>query len=258
LYALLLVPFSSLASSSVRFSNHINNISNEGMNRLRRIKTNLKRNSGRYFKVICLLAIVLPTSTTILRLTQDNQLSNTLWESGGSDVDSYTNGQNVYYAAVGIYYVLQPDLGFFITHFLSPSNREIISELKYGDFYNVGAFINTELPQNAIILTTDVRAFYFSDRKMIWDGNNGINQIYLKEDIGKVLDMLKDYNITHILYATGPAGEKEREMMGLSNSTFMQNIDNGDIFKEVWRGNGSGELNLRGPIVLYEINQTSA
>jgi hypothetical protein len=89
---------------------------------------------------------------------------------------------------------------------------------------------------------------------MIWEGNNGINQIYLKEDIGEVLDMLKDYNITHILYATGEAGADQRTLMGLTNTTFMQNIDNGDIFKVIWMGNGSGKTTLGGPIVLYEIN----
>ena len=246
-YALLLVPFSGLVSSQ-----------KPSCHKIQRKKYNLRRHIGTYFKVLCLIAILLPSTCTILQLTKnDVYMSKVLWKNGGANLYSIVGGRNVYLTAVGIYYVLEPDMNFFLMHFMNPPDKETVSKLKFGDLYNVGVFINTKLPKNAVILTTDNRAFHFSERRMIWDGNKGINQIYLKKNFKKVLGILKSHGVTHFLYGGGAAFESEREMMGLQNTPLMNNLNDAKIFKVVWKGNKEGKISLKGPIILYEINYTS-
>lgn len=83
---------------------------------------------------------------------------------------------------------------------LDKSQADLIKKY-HGKLSKVWGFINSKnIPQDAVIFSLDPNVYYI-DRKVIWDKNPGVNQIYKQDDICEVLTILKRYGITHILYS---------------------------------------------------------
>ncbi len=257
-YAFSLIAFSGLTSLRTRTNQDI------GWYRTKKYLQILKaQRVEKYFKVICILAILLPVSCTALKLIEnDNYIANVIWEGGGKNIYSLGGGPAIYASTFGIYSAFEPNMHFLLLHFVDPPDIETVSKTKYGDFYQVGVFINSNLPENTTILTMEIRAFHFSERQMIWDGNKGINRIYLQEDLEEVLKIMKAYGITHILYREGRGFENMRtQRLGIEfrETSLIHHINDKEIFKIVWRGatgDGIWGFDRRGNVqlVLYEID----
>jgi len=235
IYGILLVPFSSIArvNDETKFER----------------RQNKRIHRWNPTKIFFILILFLPLFGVALNLSNVSSVGTTI-------LYNYFGGNSVHIAIVGRYDPFDPDINFLIEHFTNPLDKETVFKAWRGDFCDAWKFINKNLPEDAVILTTDTRAVYGSERRMIWDGNKGINQIHLQSDIGDVLKILKAYNITYFLYAQPRTFKERRESIGFKDAPLLCQIDDERIFKLIWIGKGEGK-NLAEPIRLYKIDYTS-
>lgn len=126
-------------------------------------------------------------------------------------------------------------------------SQEAILKLNMGDYYDLVQFVKNNTPPDAVMLTVESGSSYYLDRTLIAADSYRMAESYSADaTIGSALKLLKEQNISYILYRI-PGWDAAVFGKGalLNQSAVIRNLGNSSIFDEIYRNND---------FVVYKVN----